>query len=139
MSCCRISGSLSFNSRLTSAADPLGSPGAYASANFSRFQVESRIGVATRRFKIHDKDCSMCAELTANGLRVRLNFAGIWSRRARLCQQIGQHQVVWHGNYVCGLILRGPEITCSSSTKRCARPNNPNNFLGVICSRACSG
>jgi hypothetical protein len=29
MSCCRISGSLSFNSRLTSAAAPLGSPGAY--------------------------------------------------------------------------------------------------------------
>jgi len=29
MSCCRISGSLSFNSRLMSAAEPLGSPGAY--------------------------------------------------------------------------------------------------------------
>ena len=29
MSCCHISGSLSFNSSLTLAAKPLGSPGAY--------------------------------------------------------------------------------------------------------------
>jgi hypothetical protein len=39
MSCCRISGSLSFNSRLTSAADPLGSPGAYVAGPYLRFDV----------------------------------------------------------------------------------------------------
>ena len=46
MSCCRISGSLSFNSRLTSAAEPLGSPGAYMQSPYSSKRS------AYRRFKI---------------------------------------------------------------------------------------
>jgi hypothetical protein len=51
MSCCRISGSLSFNSRLTSAADPLGSPGAY-----SHYRKISIDGFGTVRLEIEQPD-----------------------------------------------------------------------------------
>jgi hypothetical protein len=42
MSCCHISGSLSFNSSLTLAAKPLGSPGAYAAFTSDEIQLLER-------------------------------------------------------------------------------------------------